>query len=365
MQRVDQLRARSEIARFEQRRERRSHEIRIADVEIAIGVGETPAFCEEVRGLDRIGLERAQIETLEDPEDLQHRETARAGRRHAAHLPAAVRAAQRLALLRRIGGEVRLHEVAGSALVAAHRGCDLARDLAAVERVGAARRDAREHSRVLRVLEQRSRGLRLAVGQKEVAAGVGVEREKPVGGDQSVQTRRDRESLPRQLDRGLEEARPGKLAVPAVRELEEPQQARHAHGFSADHRVGPIERATVGPEKAPGRSARGRGLPAVVGFELRVARRVMKQESAAAQPRGLRLDQAEHELHGDRSVDRVPAAADRVVPGTRGERMRRDHHEALRDDGLRVARDAREQEKRRRCRGPDGPGNHAFSVRER
>ena len=290
MQRVDQLRARSEIARFEQRRERRSHEIRIADVEIAIGVGETPAFCEEVRGLDRIGLERAQIETLEDPEDLQHRETARAGRRHAAHLPAAVRAAQRLALLRRIGGEVRLHEVAGSALVAAHRGCDLARDLAAVERVGAARRDAREHSRVLRVLEQRSRGLRLAVGQKEVAARVGVEREKPVGGDQSVQTRRDRESLPRQLDRGLEEARPGKLAVPAVHELEEPQQARHAHGFSADHRVGPIERATVGPEKAPGRSARGRGLPAVVGFELRVARGVVQQERAAAQPRGLRLD---------------------------------------------------------------------------
>src|SRR5205807_9192391 len=99
-----------------------------------------PAFCEEVRGLDRIGLERAQIETLEDPEDLQHRETARAGRRHAAHLPAAVRAAQRLALLRRIGGEVRLHEVAGSALMAAHRGCDRARDLAAVERVDAARR---------------------------------------------------------------------------------------------------------------------------------------------------------------------------------------------------------------------------------
>ena len=55
----------------------------------------------------------------------------------------------------------------------------------------------------------------------------------------------------------------------------------------------------------------------------------MKQERAAAQARGLRLDQAEHELHGDRRVDRAPAPADRVVPGARGERMRRDHHKAL------------------------------------
>src|SRR5438477_589841 len=83
--------------------------------------------------------------TLADLQELQHREAARAGRRHAAYFPAAVPAAQRLAPYRGIGGEVRLHEVAGCALVAARRSGDVARDPAAVERVSAARRDALQH----------------------------------------------------------------------------------------------------------------------------------------------------------------------------------------------------------------------------
>ncbi len=197
-------------------------------------------------------------------------------------------------------------------LVAAHRGGDVARDLAAVELARSARRGALEHRGILRVLQQRSRGLRLAAGQVEIAARVGVEREKPVGGDERIQTRRDRESFPREADRRLEEFHPGKFAVPAVREPEEAQQARHTHRFSADHCVGPIERAPVGPEKALGLRGRGRGLPAVVGLELRVARGVVQQEPAAAKPGGLRLHQAEHELGCDRRVDRAPALADRV-----------------------------------------------------
>src|SRR6267143_1592912 len=54
--------------------------------------------------------------TLADLQELQHRETTRAGRWHAADLPAAVRAAQRLAPYRGIGGEIRFGEIAGSAL---------------------------------------------------------------------------------------------------------------------------------------------------------------------------------------------------------------------------------------------------------
>jgi len=50
----------------------------------------------------------------------------------------------------------------------------------------------------------------------------------------------------------------------------------------------------------------------------------MKQESPAAETRGLRLDEAEHELHGDRRVDRAPAAADRFVARARRERVRRE-----------------------------------------
>ena len=217
-------------------------------------------------------------------------------------------------------------------LVATHRGGDVARDLAAVERVRPARRDALQHRGILRVLQQRSRGLRLAVGQVEIAARVGVEREKPVGGDQRIQTRRDRKSFLREADRRLEEFRPGKFAVPAVRELEQAQQARHAHGFAAYDGRWPVQRTAIGAEKAPGLRAGGRGLPAVVGFELRVARGVVQQESAAADSGGLRFHQTEHELGCNRRVDRAPALADRVVPGARGKRMRRDHHEALRGD---------------------------------
>jgi hypothetical protein len=58
----------------------------------------------------------------------------------------------------------------------------------------------------------------------------------------------------------------------------------------------------------------------------------VQQESAAADSRGLRFHQIEHELGCNRRIDRAAAAADRVVARARGERMRRDDHETLRGD---------------------------------
>jgi hypothetical protein len=60
----------------------------------------------------------------------------------------------------------------------------------------------------------------------------------------------------------------------------------------------------------------------------------VKQETPAAYPGGLRLDQIENELRRDRRIGRTPAPPQNVVPGACGERMRRRDDEATRRDEL-------------------------------
>ena len=56
----------------------------------------------------------------------------------------------------------------------------------------------------------------------------------------------------------------------------------------------------------------------------------MQQEGAAADAGGLRLDQPEHHLYGDRRIDRGTASRQHVVAGLRSERMRRRNDELAR-----------------------------------
>ena len=80
------------------------------------------------------------------------------------------------------------------------------------------------------------------------------------------------------------------------------------------------------------RGGGGRGLAAVDACELLGARVPIENEAAAADARGLRLDQVEHHLRGDAGIDRAAAFAQDGEPGFRGERMGGDDHVPLRLD---------------------------------
>src|SRR6185436_3482767 len=86
-------------------------------------------------------------------------------------------------------------------------------------------------------------------------------------------------------------------------------------------------------------ASRGRRrLAPVVAAQLALVPGPVKEERAAADARGVRLREAEDELHGNGGIQGVAAALLDRVAGFRGERMRRRHHEAARLDGI-----AREQ----------------------
>lgn len=137
--------------------------------------------------------------------------------------------------------------------------------------------------------------------------------EQPIGRQQRVQARGDREALLGERQRGLEQRRPAQPAVPPMCLAQQREHARDADGPPASDRGGERQRLAVHVEKAVRRRRCRRGLATVVG-DRRVAARVVDQhERAAADARGLRLDQRQNELRGDRGIDRAAAAAQHPV----------------------------------------------------
>jgi hypothetical protein len=67
---------------------------------------------------------------------------------------------------------------------------------------------------------------------------------------------------------------------------------------------------------------------------------VVQQEGAAAYAAGLRLDQREHHLHGDRRIHRRAAGLEDLVAGIGGQRVGRGHGEFFRGPA-RLGREAR------------------------
>ncbi len=126
---------------------RHRDEIRIRDILVSIGVGESPCLAHEVHAPECVGTHGADVERREDAQHLQHRDAAGRGRRHAADTILAIGAAHRVAQLHAIAGEVRERHVARMSRRRVDRGDDVARDLALVERARAAGCDALAASR--------------------------------------------------------------------------------------------------------------------------------------------------------------------------------------------------------------------------
>ena len=146
-----------------------------------------------------------------------------------------------------------------------------------------------------------------------------------------------------QPDRRLEQVGPGQLAVLPVRQLQQGDGAGHADREARPTASRKRQRLAVAAQEQLGRRAGRRGLAAVVGDHGAGRAVEMQQEAAAADARGLRLDDAQHHLHGDRRIDRRAAAAQDVEPGLGGQRVgRRDHR-----PGCRLGRRSEAQQQER------------------
>ena len=221
---------------------------------------------------------------------------------------------------------------------------DIARDVAAIERVGAAFGNAPERGGVGGIDEQGTDGQRLALCRVEIGARTRL-RQAALARQQRVQPRRHGEAVLRQRNGGREQRGPFQSAMPSVRDLEQPHGAGHADRLAANN--GGVERHRLAVlHEAVRRRCGGRRLAAVVGDEpLRLAV-VHKHERAAAQARGLRLHQPQHQLHGNGRVHRAAALLQYPCAGVDGQRICRDDHPLLRcDRGL--GRPARRNFRRR------------------
>ncbi|MCY1511943.1 hypothetical protein D9M68_463850 [compost metagenome] len=329
---------------------RQRDEVCISHVLFAVGIGQALGFAHQVHThharlaafeVDGGRLVQAEIEGLEDAERLHHRNAARGRRRHAAHVVIAVGAADRVAALGLVAGQVGQRGLAGRdgrAVVGRRGDADLVDDalgdVARVEGVGALRGDGVQRLGVGRVREPGAQRLRRAVGVEEVGRGVGVALQVCRGArDGGRHASADQEAVGRQRDAVAEQVFPGQLAVVLISDVEHAHGAGRADGAAARSGAaglgcGLVVRV-VDPAQVVLGGRRRRRLAPVVRLHLLRRRVVMEHEGTAAQAARLRLDQAEHGLHRHRRIDRAAAGLEHVAAGPRGQRVVRDHHVVL------------------------------------
>ncbi len=118
----------------------------------------------------------------------------------------------------------------------------------------------------------------------------------------------------------------------SMRFAQQRDHAGNADGAAADDRFDEPFRLAVGVEKAIGTRGRRRGFAAVVGDKAAALAVMEQHERAAADAARLRLDEVQHELHGNGRVDGIAALSQNSISGLDGNRIRgRDHEMPARD----------------------------------
>jgi hypothetical protein len=110
---------------------------------------------------------------------------------------------------------------------------------------------------------------------------------------------------------------------------------------------------------------RRRGLAAVIDGDGIGRAVVVQQEAAAADTRGLRLDDAQHHLHGDRRIDGGSAAPKHIQPGSTASGLRRRHHRLRSPPGRPAPADRQQQRNERSRRRSIMRGGHDEQPAER
>ena len=272
---------------------------------------------------------RDRCTALHHPQDLHHRDVARRGwRKTADAVELLPHAAHRFARPGQVAGQVGLAQRAGVRGMAAHTAHHVSGHRPRHQRGAAARCDAAQHLGQRRVAHHGAHRMRLTVGGVEVGPRLGIVAQCRFGLQLRVQPGAHPEPLLGQQDRGLEQRRPRKLAVLAVRRLEHAHGARHPDRAAAHHGFTKSHRLAIGLQEEPLGGRGRRRLAAVPGGQGTAV--PVQQESTAADAARLRLDKAQHHLHGDRRVERIAAGFERLVTGVSGQRVRRGDHESLR-----------------------------------
>ena len=133
---LDQLRARVQIARIDESRDRDIHVMVIGHVPVAIRESEALRLRDHVHRLRRAGRNRCHVEARKLAQDLQDRDAARRRRRHAAEPVGAIGATERIDVAHSIVREIVDAQRARIA-VRLHRRRDVVGDLTRVVRIGA------------------------------------------------------------------------------------------------------------------------------------------------------------------------------------------------------------------------------------
>ena len=175
---IDQRGARAQVAGVEQAGDGRRDELRIAEIEIAVGEREAVGLGEQVDRLHGLRANVGQLEVREHAEHLLRRHAARRRQLRAADAPRAIRRAER----RRDVGSVRARDPAASfgrgarcCRAPRRRSRPRARPCACGSAPPAA--SSSQRRRVLGVLQPIADGVRLAARVVEVAAEVVAARE--------------------------------------------------------------------------------------------------------------------------------------------------------------------------------------------
>ncbi len=332
---ADQRRARRDVGRIEQPRDRHRHERRVGDPAVAVGVHEPARFGEQEPRLRILRPARGDVGEFEDREHLQQRDAARGRRRHA-HLVDAVRAAQRLGLARTVGGQVRGRERAGPRLGAGARD-DRLGDRRFEQGARPARGDVAQRSGVGGVAQRLARLHGAAVGLAEQRPGIRQRRLGKAAAGEAGEPPGHWEAVLGRACHVLEQLRPREAPVLLVGEPEHGDRTRHAGGPAAGDGLRVGQGLTLGVEEHAGRGARRRRLAPVVGGDAAGLRVVVQQEGAPADARTLWLDQTEGSLHRDRRVHGAAATTQHREPGLYGDRVRGGHAGRARRAGRRRA----------------------------
>ena len=168
---------------------------------VAVGKGEAACFGKQVHGLDRVGAQRSHVEALDHAKQGEHCNAARAWWRHAANAFAAIGATDRRAFPCGIASEVGFGEVAG-ALMCTHGGHDVARNIAAIERIRSFACNGAKGGGVGRVAQhctdracRPSRGgVRAGINLVKIIRSGRIAAQQRVTRQQGVQARREREA---------------------------------------------------------------------------------------------------------------------------------------------------------------------------
>ena len=281
---------------------------------------------ERLRG---VRAPRGEVKALNHAQHLDHTDAAGGGRPHAAHLVCAIGRAQRCALDGAMGGKIGGGDVAGILRSGSDGAHDVVGDLAGIERIRTLGGDGAQDLREGRIDDARTDRLGFAVGVVEERLGGFDGAQRPIPGEQLVQSRRHGEAIFGDTDSRIEQLCPRQLAAALMRHLEHAQHTGHAHRAPADNGGHAVHGLAVGRHKAIGLRRRRRGLAAVEGGERFCLGIPQHHEGAAAEARRLGLHHVENELGGDGRVHRGAAGGEDVRAGLGGDGISGHDHVVL------------------------------------